>query len=195
MKNLTKYACAISLFFTIACNSPNQDNLITNEKNEQNTTAVFPDDFVGKWKGILKIYNRNKIVNEVDMQLNILPKDMVDEYSYHIIYGKDTINGLRPYSISPKSKEEGVWSIDENNGIVLDDYIIDGKAYSLFEVGGNLLQVTLEKSSNKLIYEISVANQSAFTITGDTIIQGDTIPPVKNFEIKALQKAILNKSE
>lgn len=193
MKSLIKNIFTFCLFFTFACNPQQESSSGNNALNARNTPAIFPDDFIGKWKGILKIYNRNIIVNEVDMQLHILPEKKEDHYSYHIIYGKDTINGLRPYTIIPNSKEEGVWSIDENNGIVLDEYIIDGKAFSLFEVGGNLLQVTLEKNRDELIYEISVANQNAYTLTGDTIIQNDTIPSVKNFEIKAIQKAILKK--
>lgn len=112
-------------------------------------------------------------------------------YTYTIVYGADTPENTRPYYLRAVPDSPGHFEIDEGNGIVLDDYFINGKLYSRFEVMGNLLLATLEQRGEYLVYEIISGPLTPTHTTGNTIVDGEEIPPVNSYKIAVQQQALL----
>ena len=73
------------------------------------------------------------------MELHILPIDTSDAWSWTIFYGEDKVKGKRDYQLIPKDVEKGIYQVDEQNSILLDAYLFDGKLFERFEVMGCLL--------------------------------------------------------
>ncbi len=67
------------------------------------------------------------------MQLSIQPTDSAHEFSWHMIYGSPTQDS-RPYTLIAKDTAKGHWTIDENNGIIIDQYFIAGRLTSMSTV-------------------------------------------------------------
>ncbi|MEM1216809.1 MAG: hypothetical protein AAGJ82_14030 [Bacteroidota bacterium] len=158
----------------------------------QTDTVNFPTDWLGEWTGDLVISTTQGQQMNVPMILRITP--VADRYTYTIVYGEDTPENTRGYFLQAVPDEPGHFQVDEDNGIILDDYFIGNKLYSRFEVMGSLLLSTLEARGDQLIYEIISGAMEPVVVTGDTIIAGDTIPPVNSFGVRVQQRAVLTRS-
>ena len=156
----------------------------------QQDSLGFPGNWAGEWTGDLVISNSTGEVQRLPMILRILPQED-GRYSFTIVYGEDTAENTRPYFLETIDAEKGHYVTDEENSILLDDYLINGKLYSRFEVMGNLLLSTLEERDSELIYEIISGPLVPTRTTGDTIIEGEEIPPVNSYHVKVQQRAVL----
>jgi hypothetical protein len=159
----------------------------------QHKTINFPDDWIGKWAGNLNIYQGQKIAQTLPMQLIIEPLDSVDHYSWSIIYGEDTIAGLRPYTLKTIDKAKGHYIIDEHNSILLDAYVHAQSLFSHFDVMGSYLTSIYSRKENDLIFEIIVNKSNPSRTTGGTNSNGEEIPIVNAYPIVGYQRAILKK--
>lgn len=160
----------------------------------QTNDQTFPEGWIGDWTGDLVISTTAGEVQRIPMGLSIQP--ITDStYTYSILYGENTPENQRPYLLKTLNASQGLYQVDENNGIVLDEYFIGGKLYSRFEVMGTLLLSTVEKQDSILLYEIIAGSATPSTTTGDTIIAGDTIPPVNSYGIRIQQRARLYRKD
>ena len=141
---------------------------------------TFPNSWAGKWKGDLNIYNATGLAQSVPMELHILPVDSTDYFTWTIIYGPDRQAGLRPYLLKPVDQEKGVYSIDEQNTIVMENFLLGNKLYGRFEVMGNLLLSTVEKpnrpSSPRIKKEkLSLRSKSRIDQLSNTLPFADSV--------------------
>lgn len=111
---------------------------IPNCFSQHQSTATFPANFIGNWKGKLRWVIAGKKTQEFTMQLRIQPTDTAGQYSWQIIYGDDNKDN-RPYTLKPVDTAKGHWVIDEHNGIILDSYIHDNCFHGAFTVNGNTI--------------------------------------------------------
>lgn len=156
----------------------------------QADSLVFPAAWQGYWVGDLVISTVQGEAQRVPMSLRI--DALSDErYTYTIVYGTDTPENTRPYYLKAVPGNPGHFETDEGNGIVLDDYFINGKLYSRFEVMGNLLLSTLEQQGEHLVYEIISGPLAPTRTTGNTVVDGEEIPPVNGYKITVQQRALL----
>ncbi|MEL7219894.1 MAG: hypothetical protein AAGJ93_01165 [Bacteroidota bacterium] len=162
--------------------------------NAQNNTLIFPERWQGVWSGELVISTVKGEAQRIPMLLKLLPLED-GRYTYTIVYGEETEENTRPYYLQAVEGEPGHFQVDEGNGIILDDYFINGKLYSRFEVMGTLLLSTVEERGDQLIYEIIAGPMEAINITGDTMIDEEEIPPVSSFAINVQQRAVLSRKE
>lgn len=153
----------------------------------------FPHTWQGKWQGDLAIYTAKGLSQSVPMELHILPTDSTNRFTWTIIYGEDKEAGKRPYELVILDAEKGIYAIDEKNSIQLEGYFIKDKFFSRFEVMGSLLLTTEQLVGEELIFEIIVGSMTPVSVTGNEVINGDTIPPVKAFPLKVMQRAILRR--
>ena len=158
----------------------------------QDTTA-FPESWEGIWAGELEIYTAKGLAQSVPMELHILPTDSTHRYTWAIIYGADKVAGKRAYELVVLDATKGLYAIDEKNSIQLEGYFIKDKFFSRFEVMGNLLLTTEQLIGEELIFEIISGKLDPISVTGDTVFEGDTIPSVKAFPIKVMQRATLSR--
>lgn len=156
-------------------------------------TLAFPQAWEGIWKGDLEIHTAKGLAQTVPMELHILPTDSTNRFTWSIIYGEDKEAGKRPYELVILDADKGIYAIDEKNSIQLEAYFIKDKFFSRFEVMGTLLLTSEQLVGEELIFEIIAGKMEPVSVTGDKIVKGDTIPPVKAFPINVMQRAILKR--
>lgn len=157
----------------------------TETKSEKQAEEVlqFPDDFLGIYKGTLKIKNPGG-KQEIPMEYHLLKTDSIGKYEYKLVY-----NGqARNYFLIEKNKEKGIYEVDENNGIILPTFLNDNTLHSFFEVQGNLLSSRAKFKKNELDFEILFTRLSNKITSG-----GGDVPDVFGYPITTFQTATLTK--
>lgn len=151
---------------------------------------TFPEGWVGNWKGELEWYKTGKAEPEkVNMELRIQSTDSGNNYTWQIIYGSATEDS-RPYILIPKNTANGHWVIDENNGIVLDQYWVGNRFCGAFTVMGNTIVNNYWLENDRLMVEFFSFAAKAVVTTGKGTEES---PSVDSFQIRSYQKAILKR--
>ncbi|MBI5916361.1 MAG: hypothetical protein HY842_13370 [Bacteroidetes bacterium] len=154
----------------------------------------FPESWQGQWTGTLEIFTPAGKVQELPMELHILPKDTLPRaWSYTIIYGADKVAGTRPYELVEVDSAKGQYLIDEKNSIKMEAYLLGGKFFQWFEVQGSLLFTSTELVGEELVWEIISGNMEPVSVTGNQLLDSEDIPPVKTFPVGVLQRARLRR--
>jgi hypothetical protein len=153
----------------------------------------FPLSWQGQWAGKLEIWNAGGKVQELPMELHILPLDTAGRYTWTLIYGEDKEAGKRPYELLPLDPAKGLYLLDEKNTIKMEAYLLGGRFYQWFEVEGTLLFTATSLEGDSLIWEIVSGSATPISTTGGQEWQGEAIPPVKAFPLRVLQRAVLRK--
>lgn len=170
MKKLLLFLC----IFTIVYHLHSQD-----KKNS------FPEAYLGIYKGTLTYETKNGLAS-IPMEFHLQKTDSIDRFDYWLVYN----NQPRKYSLLTIHKEKGLFSIDENNGIVLPVRFYQNVLYSWFEVGSNKLTSRLQFETDTIYFEILFSNLKNKITTGGI---SEEIPQVFGYPISAVQKAILIK--
>ena len=148
----------------------------------------FPQSWVGNWKGELQWYKTGKAEpQKVNMELRIQPCDSGSNYTWQIIYGFATEDN-RPYILAKKDTTGTHWVIDENNGIVLDQFWVGNKFSGAFTVMGNTIINSYWIENNKLMVEFYSIAAKPITTTGKGTEES---PAVDSYRIGSYQKAVL----
>lgn len=155
---------------------------------------TFPTSWTGVWTGELTIYNAQGKAESVPMQLRIFPLDSIGLFTWTIIYGSDRVSGMRPYLLRTIDAARGYYAIDEQNSIILENYLLGNKLVGRFEVQGKLLLSTVEKQGDTLVYEILSGDLAPVSTTGNQVIEGEAIPLVKAYPLAVRQFAILQRA-
>ncbi|MCB9081956.1 MAG: hypothetical protein H6555_09625 [Lewinellaceae bacterium] len=156
----------------------------------------FPADWAGVWVGDLQIYNYRGLTQTVPMELRILPHDTtINTYTWTMVYGQDTVAGLRPYLLRPEHEPTGHYVIDEGDGILLDCYRLGNTLYDVFSVQGTLLNSRTELRGDELHYEIISGPQKPARVSGGTGEGEEAVPAVESMAIHVLQRAVLKRKQ
>ncbi len=161
--------------------------IVTAQSNEKQ----FPEDFFGIYKGDLEIINPQG-KQTIQMEFHLKPTDSIGIYDYVIVYIVDGNRQERNYTLLEKDKAKGLYTVDENNGILLDAKCIGTTLFSMFEVQGNILTTTERFYDNAMDFEITFAskqNANASKTTDESPID------VISYPISVLQKANLVKQK
>ena len=149
----------------------------------------FPNNYLGTWKGNLKMEPSGM---EIPMTLQLGPELTKDSiYKYVITYISPAKNDVREYELHVKDKKQGLFYIDEKNGIILEEKLLGNKLTSIFSVSGSFLQITLELLNDEIVFEVyswpsQVAKNTVSKEEGETYM-------VDSYRLNAYQKAILKK--
>ena len=185
------------LLFSTACTSTRNSTDPTPAKVGTTLSPKelnFPEDWQGAWSGNLEIYTLTGLAQQVPMQLEIYPIDSSENWTWNIVYGPDRETGLRAYELVPVDPEKGLYAIDEQNSIRLEAYLLGGQLVQRFEVMGNLLVTTTQLiKPNTLRWEILSGKLDPVSTTGDQVVEGDTIPPVRGYPVGVRQTATLKR--
>ena len=152
-------------------------------------TQNFPNSYFGIYTGDL-IINTNKGVQNYPMEFHLQPTDSLGTYEYVIVYGKGEQQQVRDYTLKEKDVEKGIYTLDENNGILLESKVIENKIYFLFEVENSLLTTFITFNEKGLIFEIVATNTTQKIVSGG---QNEETPEVFSYPINVVQKAVLIK--
>ncbi|MBP6397102.1 MAG: hypothetical protein KBF57_06455 [Saprospiraceae bacterium] len=153
---------------------------------------VFPDDWLGGWQGDLDIYNTTGKVMTVPMQCwhQIRPDG---SYDWQLVYGSGDKQDVRAYELKKFNTAKGHYQIDEKNGILIDAFVLHDRLVSTFSVMENVIQTHYIIEKDLMTFEVYMHNQKEISLSGDTIINGDTIPAVRSFNNQVYQRAVLKR--
>lgn len=150
----------------------------------------FPESWVGNWKGeLIWAKTGTTAVQRVPMQLLIQPADTADSYTWQLIYGEANADN-RPYILRPVNKQEGHWVVDENNGIILDQYWTGGRLSGMFTVMQSTIFNSYRIERDTLFVDMTTLATTAVSRTGKGT---DDSPFVDSYQVKAMQTAILTR--
>ncbi len=153
-------------------------------------STSFPQSWEGNWKGELEWYKTGKAEpQKVNMELRIQPADIPGTFTWQIIYGS-AIEDNRPYTLIAKDSTKTHWVIDENNGIVLDQYWVGNKFCGAFTVMGNTIVNNYWMENDKLMIEFYSIGTKPIATTGKGT---DESPAVDSYRIGSYQKAVLTR--
>jgi len=172
----------ILTFLILSCE--NKKEASTQEKVSPLSEKVFPEDFLGVYKGELKITSSNG-TSKIPMEFHLTKTDSVDKFSYQIFYGKE--RDPRSYNLE-RTHNPNLFLVDENNGIILESAYADHTLYSTYEVMGNLLHNTEIFYDDKMEFMIAMARIQDTSMTGS-----EESALVKNYPMSVLQRATLYK--
>lgn len=151
---------------------------------------AFPKSWVGNWKGELNWYKTGQAQpQKVNMELRIHPIVNSQQFSWQIIYGKETEDN-RAYTLIAKDTAQHHWVIDENNGIVLDQYWVASKFCGAFTVQNNTIVNSYWMEGQNLIVEFYSIGAKPIVTTGNGT---DESPKVDSYKMGSYQKAVLQR--
>jgi hypothetical protein len=148
------------------------------------TEKVFPEDFLGIYKGDLNI-TTSKGTQKLPMEFHLSKTDSTDKFNYIIYYGVE--RDARNYNLE-RTHDPHLFLVDENNGIVLESAYAYQTLYSTYEVMGNLLHSTEIFYDDKMEFMIAMARVMDTSSTGN-----EQSAIVKNYPMSILQRATLYK--
>lgn len=155
-------------------------------------TGTFPQNWIGNWKGELKWFKTGvKEPQTVVMELRIQPADSLNTYTWHLIYGLPTEDS-RPYTLIAKDTAKGHWIIDENNGIVLDQFWVADKFCGAFTVMNSTIISNYWVENDQLMIEFFSISAKPIITTGNGT---ENSPSVDSYKVGSYQKAILKRTE
>lgn len=155
---------------------------------------IFPQSFMGNWKGKIQWMVSGKPTQEFTMQLNVQPADSINQYSFQLIYGEPAVPLItendRKYIIKLVDSATGHWVVDERNGILIDHYVHGNALHGAFTVKGSTIIDNYWLEDGKLyaeFFSIELTNK-------ETSGYGtEESPPVDSYQVRSYQKAILTK--
>ena len=153
-------------------------------------TNSFPKSWEGSWKGELLWYKTGKPdPQKVNMELRIHPADSLNTWTWQIIYGSETEDN-RPYKLILKDSAGIHWVIEENNGIVLDQYWVADKFSGAFTVQNSTIMNSYWMEKDKLFIEFYHVSAKPVATTGKGT---EDSPKVDSYRVGAYQKAVLTR--
>lgn len=190
---------ALLLLLLPFCALHTQEDAKPSQETSTNTSdsiywKKFPEEYIGVWKGNLDIFTSGGRVQAIPMELHILAIDDTT-YTYTIIYGEDKEAGKRAYLLRAGAEGPHHWIIDEQDGILLDNFYVGGILHGPFTVMGSRLYNTLERTDTHLVYTIMSGSETPFRSSGTTIsseTEEEQID-VSSFDVKNVQRAFLQK--
>jgi hypothetical protein len=162
--------------------------LLSATLNAQN--KEFPVKWSGDWKGEVHWYKTGSSQPvKVAMEIRIHPTFKADVWTWQIIYGEGS-NDNRPYKLMAKDSSGVHWVIDENNGVLLDQYWVANKLCGVFTVANNTIINNYHLEGDTLIAEFYNFNASPVATTGSGTSES---PKVDSYLIGGYQKAVLKR--
>ncbi len=150
----------------------------------------FPATWMGNWKGELHWYKMGKPEpQKVNMELRIHPADNANTWTWQIIYGSATEDN-RPYKLVRKDSIGIHWVIDENNGIVLDQFMIGNKFCGAFTVMTSTIINSYWMEKDELHVEFYNLSAKPTSTTG---LGTEESPNVDSYRMGSFQKAVLKR--
>jgi hypothetical protein len=165
--------------------------LVSCRISAQDNASNFPQSFIGKWKGNLQWMVAGKPTQTFSMRLHVLTTDTAGIFTWKIIYG-DKEQDSRPYLLKHIDTAKARWVIDENNGIVLDNYVFGNCLNGAFTVMGNTIVNSYCLENDKLKVTFSSIKLSDKKTTG---IGTEDSPMVDSYRFTSYQTGILEKEE
>ncbi|QTL37381.1 hypothetical protein [Pseudoalteromonas viridis] len=112
------------------------------------TAQAAPQEWQGYYKGQCEVISPARgTLYQFPMSLEI-GAAVDNKADWIIVYGEGERKSVRNYSLLTLNENLGHYAVDENNGVVIDQYLLNDEFLSLFEVGSTKLQASYKLDSN-----------------------------------------------
>ncbi|MEM1322007.1 MAG: hypothetical protein AAGG75_17235 [Bacteroidota bacterium] len=155
---------------------------------------TFPADWVGNWIGELGIYRGTQLLQSIPMEMTISAPDSTGRLDWKTSYKGDRPVD-KPYNLLTIDKALGRYLVDENNSIKIETFLFDNKLVSWYEVQGTIIMASHELRGEELVFEILAGSDKPASVTGNTVVKGDSIPAVTTWPINVMQRGILTRKK
>ncbi|WP_375447762.1 hypothetical protein [uncultured Fibrella sp.] len=147
----------------------------------------FPRSHFGTWEGTLQITNPgNRLPQTLSMRLTIDSlRGQPGRYAFQIQYGQQAV---RAYELVAVNAANGVYQIDEKDGIVLDAAKIGDQLTSQFSVGNSLITTTYT-----FLTDPDRVGFALFFAEAQPRTTGPAASPVLTYPIRSRQLATLTR--
>ena len=176
-----------------SCTTTSKTKKVDEAKVSKDFYLDFPEDVLGYWEGEIEIFRDTGLVQSLPMGIFIAESLDKGMYVWEITYNPGKDEDKRPYLLIVKDKEKGHYQVDEDNGIILDAYLLDNKLFSTFEVGKSLLTTVNTFIGEEMVFEVIANSAEPINTTGDMKVGKHSIPPVYSFSTATYQRAILKR--
>ncbi len=144
----------------VASDGAGSEQAASLRRRPQPTGEPLLDLVRGRWRGTCDILITGQTEPAISVEIERItePTGVPGEMSWTLIYRDASGEQVRPYTMRADAARPGRYLLDENNGIVLTNYLQGGNILkSDFEVQGIRLTTREEFSRNQYDFEISVA--------------------------------------
>lgn len=110
---------------------------------------------MGVWSGTLTTTappDRER--NRIPITLTIAPDSVPGRWIWRTVFNADTVRGLRDYRLLVRDAAAGRYATDEQNGVILEETLVDGSLISVFRVGDQVLESRYTLRGDTLTHDI-----------------------------------------
>lgn len=157
-------------------------------------SQTLSKEWEGKWQGEVEIWSFNKKAESFPMSLEISEADS----SWNFILTYDRLPekpDVRNYSLIIIEDSVGHYAIDEHNSIVLDAYLNGHCLYTSFGGLGSELLTRMCLDDDQLAYEITSMLSDPIRVSGNEIIDNDTISEINSYQVYHVMRAELRREK
>lgn len=153
---------------------------------------VFPDDWVGQYKGYMYIDTKDNVEDtvEVDFGLTQMIKDSLWSYKM-IFHSKQYGMILKDYLIHVKSKDDSInYILDQKNGVQIEMTYMNNCFYGMYKLNNTIYSSILKKVDTGILFEIytvaiEAPNYSVLNVDKDKKID------IESYKPQVVQSALL----
>ena len=157
----------------------------------ESLTQALPDQWLGQWQGELSIYNlKQEVPQQVKMRMDIQPINDTTWLWQTTYYAEDSILSEKKYELVTIDAIDGLYRMDELNGIELQAQVLGDRLITFYEVADYLMTVVYYIRNTELHFEVLFTNKDSKKETGAL---GENIPLVINYRASTFQQAVLKK--
>ena len=153
------------------------------QSSVKKTTPSFPEQCVGKWKGIMYIYAYGNLRDSVQVELSVQVLDS-NAWTWKTDYRSEKMPITKDYILRKDSKAINTFLLDEGDGIILTNYLTGNKLYSNFETEGIFLTSSYELVDKRLIFEVT---------SGKKLNEAEE-SGVSNYSVDFVQRVVFQKN-
>jgi hypothetical protein len=153
------------------------------QSSVKKTTPSFPEQCVGKWKGIMYIYAYGNLRDSVQVELSVQVLDS-NAWAWKTDYRSEKMPVTKDYILRKDSQAINTFLLDEGDGVILTNYLTGNKLYSNFETEGIFLTSSYELVDKRLIFEVT---------SGKKLNEAEE-SRVSNFSVDFVQRVVFQKN-
>ncbi len=123
----------------------------------------FPAEWAGRWEGTLTTLSPpDSVRNRIPVSLTI-SRASDSTWTWRTVFNADTVRGLRDYRLIVRDATSGKYALDERNGVILEETLIDRTLISVFQVGTQVLESRYAITGDTLTHDIVFWNATPTT--------------------------------
>jgi hypothetical protein len=152
----------------------------------------IPQDWLGDWYGVLEIRSPKGLVASIQMELHLAKTDTANNWKYTLVYNNGNKRDERKYNLIKSDSLPGLFEINENNGIIINEVQMGNRMFQRFEVMDNVIYGITTYEKGKITWELVSDNEQINFQSG----QGNEDSPfVTTYFPTNYQRAILTKTK